>query len=135
VQNDHSLIKIFSVICVLAGMFLYNKMSLQEIELPRDSEFIRQVTNAKPVIVKFGADWCPPCRYVEAELDKLTTIYGDRVHVVKVDVDARPDLAQHYRVSGIPHIMLFEYGKQSREFKGAKTAEDIARWAGLNTKP
>lgn len=134
-QDDYSLGKICLVIAVLGGIFFYSKMTPQEIELPRDPEFIRRVTNAKPVIVKFGADWCPPCRYVEAELDKLATTYGDRVRVVKVDVDARPDLAQHYRVRGIPHIILFEYGKQTSEFKGAKNAEDIARWAGLNTKP
>jgi thioredoxin len=131
VHDDHSIGKLVLILVLIGGAFFFSKSPTRDVELPRDPEFVRQVTNSKPVIVKFGADWCPPCQHVETELDHLAKTYGSRVHVVKVDIDARPDLAQHYGVRGIPHIILFQYGKQVSEFKGARSADNIARWAGL----
>jgi thioredoxin 1 len=131
VHDDNSLGKIVLVMVLLGGAFFFYRTPHSEVELPHDTDFVRQVTSAKPVIVKFGAEWCPPCQFIESELDELVKTYGNNVHVVKIDVDARPDLAQHFRVRGIPHVMLFQYGKQVKEFKGARSAEDIAHWAGL----
>lgn len=117
------------VFCAVA-FFFFNPPE-NETQLPTDPDFIRQVTNAKPVIVKFGAEWCPPCQQVEEELNQLTQTYGDRVHVVKIDIDSRPDLAKHFGVRSIPHIILFRYGEQEQEFRGSRSADEIAQWAGL----
>jgi len=131
VNDDNSMNKLVLMLAFCAGAFFLFNPPHNEVELPDDPEFIRQVTNAKPVIVKFGAEWCPPCQEVEVELNHLSQTYGDRVHVVKIDIDARPDLAKHFGIGSIPHIMLFQYGEQVKEFRGSRPADEIAQWAGL----
>lgn len=130
-NDDHSMNKLVLMLVFCAVAFFFFNPPQNEVKLPTDTEFIRQVTNAKPVIVKFGAEWCVPCQQVEEELNQLTQAYGDRVHVVKIDIDARPDLARHFGVRSIPHLILFQYGEQVREFRGSRSTDEIAQWAGL----
>jgi thioredoxin 1 len=130
-QEENSIGKYLMVAFLIGGAFFFSQGSRKEIPLPKDSEFVGRVTNSVPVIVKFGAEWCPPCRHVELELDRLTHMYGNRVRVVKIDVDAQPELAGYYRIGSIPHLMLFHYGKQIKEIKGARSAEELAEWAGI----
>jgi thioredoxin-like negative regulator of GroEL len=79
-----------------------------------------------PVLVKFGATWCGPCRAVDAELTRLAEI--GPVQVVKIDVDAHRDLARHYGVSAIPRMLLFKDGKVIGDRKGYASAEDLLSW-------
>lgn len=130
-NDDHSMNKVVFLLAILGLGFFFFRTPRPPVELPKDQNFIQQVTNTHPVIVKFGAAWCPPCQHIEGELDHLARTYGNRVHVVKIDIDERPDLAEHFRVRSIPHVMLFQYGKQVSEFKGSRSAEEIAQWAGL----
>ena len=131
VNDDNSMNKLVLMLVFCVGAFFFFQKPQDKNELPTDPDFIRQVTNAKPVIVKFGAEWCPPCQQVEEELNQLTQAFSDRVHVVKIDIDARPDLAKHFGIGSIPHIMLFQYGEQVKEFRGSRSADEIAEWAGL----
>lgn len=130
-NDDNSMNKLVLMLVFCAVAFFFFNPPENETQLPTDPDFIRQVTNAKPVIVKFGAEWCPPCREVEEELNRLSQEYADRVHVVKIDIDSRPDLAKHFGVRSIPHIILFQYGEQVSEFRGSRSADEIAQWAGL----
>jgi thioredoxin 1 len=64
-----------------------------------------------PVIVKFGADWCPPCRLMEPYLEAIARQISDRAIIVEVNRDQCPDLAQAYGVTSIPHLLLFKNGE------------------------
>lgn len=63
------------------------------------------------VIVDFSATWCGPCRRLEPELEAAAKELGDAVKVVKVDVDANPELAMQYGVQGIPNMTFIKGGK------------------------
>lgn len=68
--------------------------------------FEERVQNAGiPVVVDFWAPWCAPCRAVAPMLDELAETYAGKVRVAKVNVDEQPDLAQVFRITGIPTLV------------------------------
>jgi thioredoxin 1 len=90
-------------------------------------DFDREVLQAgKPVLVDFYATWCGPCRMVTPILDQLSTELGDRVEIVKVDVDKVGDLAARYRIMGVPTVMLFDQGKPAKTFVGVRSKTEYA---------
>jgi thioredoxin len=59
-----------------------------------------------PCVVKFGADWCAPCRQLEPILEDLSNIYENKVNFYKVDVDENHELAGAFNIRSIP-VMLY----------------------------
>ena len=84
-----------------------------------------------PVVVDFWAAWCGPCRMVTPELEKLAAAHGAAVKVVKVDVDANPEVAGRYRIQSIPTIALFRNGEVVASSVGAKPYAAIEADLGL----
>lgn len=74
------------------------------------------------VLAKFGAPWCGPCKEVDVELDKLEATNGDKLTVVRINVDDEPGLAEDYAVSAIPALFLFKDGKQVNDWVGYEEA-------------
>ncbi len=64
-----------------------------------------------PVLVDFYADWCGPCRMLAPTLNKLSEEFSDRVKIVKVNVDAEPELADQFRIESIPTLVFFAEGR------------------------
>ncbi|MBS0207981.1 MAG: thioredoxin family protein [Planctomycetes bacterium] len=94
---------------------------------PDDPWFRATVLESKqPVIVKFGADWCPPCRMLEPELDRLAS--SGQVAVVKIDVGRNHALARHYRVSSIPDVYLFHNGAAVAHRVGFVDHDQLRKW-------
>ncbi|MEM6691908.1 MAG: thioredoxin family protein [Planctomycetota bacterium] len=80
------------------------------------------------VVLKFGADWCPPCRAVDRSLDELQSSHGATVLVKKIDVDRQPDLANQFGVSSIPRILLLKDFKVVDDITGSRSHQDLANW-------
>jgi thioredoxin 1 len=77
-----------------------------------DSNFDKVVLKAnKTVLVDFWAPWCGPCRAVGPILEEIAQEYGDRLEVVKVNVDDNPDTAGKYGVRSIPTLLIISNGK------------------------
>lgn len=78
-----------------------------------------------PVLVDFYADWCGPCKMVAPVLQELEAEYGDKIKIVKVNVDKETELAQQFRVVTIPTMMVFENGEIRDSFIGYRTKEEL----------
>lgn len=82
----------------------------------------------QPVLVDFWADWCHPCHMLAPVLDKVAAEYADRLTVVKVDVDAYPELADEYQVQGFPTLKLFANGAETDTLMGAVPKRALTDW-------
>jgi thioredoxin 1 len=80
----------------------------------------------KPVLVDFWAAWCGPCRRVAPEVDAVASQLGEKVKVVKVDVDAEPDLAGRYNIQSIPALYIFKGGRVVDQILGAVPRQVIS---------
>jgi thioredoxin 1 len=90
------------------------------------------LTSDVPVVVDFWAEWCGPCRLVTPELEKLQGEYGDKVKVVKLNIDDAPGVASKYGIMSIPTIALFVDGDVKSQVVGARPKDDIVMGLGLN---
>ncbi len=103
-----------------------------EIKHATDATFQQLVLNAeRPVIVDFWAAWCGPCKMVAPELEKLAQKYDGVVDVVKLDVDANPQVSQTFGIMSIPTIAFFQPGKQPMGVVGFRPADQLETQFGL----
>jgi thioredoxin len=136
------LCKFVNVMVVLAlGAIVYSCLtkSAEPVKPPQDDPWFQTevVDQPGPVLVKFGAPWCGPCRMLDPELDKLSASGG--VTVVRVEVDEHRELAQHYGVSSIPRLLLFDHGKVVADRVGYADSTQLQAWIGehmpIDTRP
>lgn len=78
---------------------------------PNQTEFDTLINHYETVFVDFYATWCGPCKMLAPEIEKLADEYGDKVPVVKIDVDKEAELAQRYGIVSIPTLILFKNGR------------------------
>jgi thioredoxin 1 len=80
-----------------------------------------------PVLVDFGAAWCPPCRMLAPTIKALAEKYRDAVRVCEVNIDDNSSTAQRYGIKGIPTLILFKNGREEERLVGAASKETISR--------
>ena len=84
-----------------------------------DGDFEQKVLKAAlPVIVDFGADWCPPCRVLTPIFHRLSAEYQGRLGFASVDIDENPIVYVRYRIQGVPTLIIFKDGKELARFVG-----------------
>ena len=89
-----------------------------------DAEVLQSDT---PVLVDFWAEWCGPCLRVAPVLEELANELGDKVKVVKLDIDANPNTARDYRVLSVPTLTVFKDGQPVQSVAGARPKGDLMR--------
>lgn len=76
------------------------------------SNFNTIINSEKPVLVDFFATWCGPCKMLSPILKEVKDNLGDRIGIIKIDVDKNQQVAAQYQVRGVPTMILFQKGKQ-----------------------
>lgn len=93
----------------------------------KDETFEAEVLKAsKPVLVDFSATWCGPCKKLEPIVHEVAAEYGDRVKVVKVDVDHAPGTAARFGVLSVPTLLFFRDGQVKDQVVGVLSKQGIA---------
>ncbi|HEX8140971.1 MAG TPA: thioredoxin [Pyrinomonadaceae bacterium] len=93
-----------------------------------DANFEGEVLeSARPVLVDFTANWCPPCRLLAPTLEAVAEEFAGSARVVKVDVDENSVSTQRYGIKGMPTLILFVNGREEERVVGAVSKEVISR--------
>jgi thioredoxin 1 len=94
-----------------------------------DADFEAEVLKATgPVVVDFWAEWCGPCRMIAPALDEISGAMGDKVKIVKLNVDESPKTAAKYQVMSIPTLMIFKGGEMASRQVGAAPKQKLQQW-------
>ncbi len=90
--------------------------------------FEREVLqNEQPVLVDFGADWCPPCKAIAPIIEEIATEYEGVARVGTVDVDDNKSLAEHYAIGSIPTLLFFKNGEVVDRVQGLLPKSELDR--------
>jgi thioredoxin 1 len=94
-----------------------------------DASFDTEVLASNgPVLVEFGAAWCPPCRMLAPVLDDIAAERSSSLRVLTVDVDANPVTQGAYGVMSLPTLLLFVDGKPVRQVIGFTSKGRLLAW-------
>ena len=94
-----------------------------------DADFEAEVLKATgPVVVDFWAEWCGPCRMIAPALDEISGAMGDKVKIVKLNVDENPNVAAKYGIMSIPTLMMFKNGEIASRQVGAAPKQKLHQW-------
>jgi thioredoxin len=84
-----------------------------------DSDFDTEVLKSdKPVLVDFWATWCGPCRMIAPIVEQIRGELGEKVKVVKMDIDENPTVPAELGIMSIPTVIIFKDGKPAERTVG-----------------
>jgi thioredoxin 1 len=94
-----------------------------------DTTFESEVLKATgPVVVDFWAEWCGPCRMIAPALEEISGSLGEKVKIVKLNVDENPQTAAKYGIQSIPTLMIFKDGQMASRQIGAAPKQKLEQW-------
>ena len=83
------------------------------------------ISGSTPVLVDFFATWCGPCKMMHPVLEEVARKEGDKVRIIKIDIDENRRAAAAYQVRSDPTLMIFKDGELKWRESGARSADDL----------
>lgn len=76
-------------------------------------------------LIDFWAPWCGPCKTMNPILEGLSSKFGDRVKIAKVDIESNPKLAKDFSIRSLPTVVLMKDGEVVRQMVGTQSLQKI----------
>lgn len=92
------------------------------------------IQSDEPVLVDFFAEWCGPCKMMKPELEKLAKKMDGKARILKIDIDKNPKVASHYKIQGVPTLMVFQNGQIKWRQSGYQNAQQLSNVIEKYTK-
>ena len=89
------------------------------------ANFETVINDNRPVIIDFHALWCGPCKAQSPVLKEIAGELGDKVRVIKIDVDQNEELAGKYQIRSVPTLMIFKNGEEKYRKSGVHTKSQL----------
>ena len=102
-------------------------VQFQTIKIETMSNFDTLIKSEKPILIDFFATWCGPCKTLGPILKQVKDSLGDRITILKIDVDKNQQISSQYQVRGVPTMILFQSGKQLWRQSGVLSKDDIIK--------
>lgn len=89
--------------------------------------FEELVASDEPILIDFTAEWCKPCRKIDAMLPALVEELDEDITVMKIDVDKNNALRKKYKIEAVPTLILFQNSKQLWRHTGLISIPEVLR--------
>ena len=101
-------------------------MSVQSI---KDDAFESEVVNSSiPVLIDFWAEWCGPCKEIGPILEEISNEMGNKIKIIKINIDENPNTPNQYGVQSIPTLIIFKKGEPVATKVGSAIKSELLTW-------
>ena len=107
-------------------------MSEHILHVTDDSFKTEVLDSAIPALVDFWAEWCGPCKMIAPILEDVAVAYGEKLKVVKINIDDNPKTPGEYGIRGIPTLLLFKGGNLEAQKVGAVSKSQLTSFIDSN---
>ena len=83
------------------------------------------ISEDRPVLVDFFATWCQPCKMMHPVLEQVKAVLGDKIRIIKVDVDKNREVSARYQIQAVPTLMLTRGGQVLWRQSGMVSKTDL----------
>ena len=101
-------------------------MSVQSI---KDDAFESEVDNSSiPVLIDFWAEWCGPCKEIGPILEEISNEMGNKIKIIKINIDENPNTPNQHGVQSIPTLIIFKKGEPIATKVGSAIKSELLTW-------